>query len=75
MNVCLNYGDHDRPSVTLWQIFKSLFLDPEYPRDQERFGGAGGTGRAMSVTMRQPCGVLIHSTIMRKGFGTGFWPA
>jgi len=32
---------------------------------------AGGTGSAMSVAMRQPCDVRIHSRIIRNGFGTG----
>lgn len=35
----------------------------------------GGIGNAISVAMRQPCGVRIQSTIIRKGFATGFCPA
>jgi hypothetical protein len=37
--------------------------------------GGGGIGNAMSVAILHPSGVLIQSKIMRKGFGTGVWPA
>ena len=39
------------------------------------FGGAGGTGIAMSVAIRHPSGVLIQLRIIRNGFGTGVCPA
>jgi hypothetical protein len=37
--------------------------------------GGGGMGSATSVAIFQPVGVRTHSTIIKKGFGTGVCPA
>jgi len=39
------------------------------------YGSEGGIDKAMSVAIFQPSFVRTQFTLMRKGFGTGVWPA